>query len=328
MKNKFSTLSLFLTAAALSLTGSLAAALSIPFAADTSGVQLGIGYRQDSITWNVKERGTLNPRSHVNLHFKDLEIVLIDAKVKSTLGGCCDSYVRVNADYGWIFDGKCREKLEVNKRGHRHTHDFRHGGYIEKGDYFELVLHNDVKNGNSFVWDVDVGFAYPVEWGCEDGRSNFKFAPAIGFALNSQHIRVKDRLNLRHAVTQNECSDFDLSGSRGGNSKFRTQMWGPWVGFDFTYNTDSCWNMYGEFEMHFGRARRHRDSDLGKKYFDNYSRTKFFWGPSIKVGADYVFCENWYADTSISYSKYFSDANRDNFDWASASIRFDLGYLF
>lgn len=319
MKTKFSKFSFFLTAAVLSLASSLSA--------DCTGVQVGVGYRQDSITWNIKERGTVNPRSHVNLHFKDLEIVLIDAKVKSTLGGCCDSYVRANADYGWIFDGKCREKLEVNKRNERHTHDFRHGGYIEEGDYFDLVLHNDVKNGNSFVWDFDIGFAYPIEWCCSND-GNFKLAPAVGFTLNSQHIRVKDRLNLHHAISHHERSDFDLSGNRDSSSKFRTQMWGPWVGFDFTYCTDSCWNLYGEFEMHFGRARRHRDSDLGKKYFDHYSRTKFFWGPSIKVGADYVFCENWFADASVSYSKYFSDANRDDFDWASASVRVDLGYLF
>jgi len=321
MKPKISKLPILLAAGLLSFAGVLSA--------DATWLELGVGYRQDSITWNVKERGTLNPRTEVDLHFKDLEIFLINLRGKSTLGGCCDSYVRIDADYGWIFDGKCREKTEKTRRHQRDTREFRHGGYTEEGHYHSVVLHNDVKNGNSFVWDLDLGFAYPIEWGCSE---NFKIAPAIGFALNSQHIRVKDRSKYGEAIHHSDSSDSDHHHrhyhTRKSGSHFRTQMWGPWVGFDFTYNNESFWNLYGEFELHFGRARRHRDSSLGNKYFDHYTRTKFFWGPSIKVGADYVFCECWYADASVQYSKYFSDANRDNFDWASASIKFDVGYLF
>jgi hypothetical protein len=317
MNTRISNLSLFFATAALAISSALSAA--------TTSLELGVGYRQDSISWDVKERGALNPRSRINLHFKDLEIVLLDAKVKSTFG-CSESYVRAEFDYGWVVDGKCREQFESERRHHNTAHFLHHRGYVEKGEYLDIVLHNDVKNGNSFVWDFDIAFAAPFDLWCNSG---FKLAPAVGFALNSQQLRVKDRVsNCDISVPRCDRQNFNIDGHRSGNSKFRTQFWGPWVGFDFTFVSEDCWNLYGEFELHFGRARRHRDSNLGNDYFDNYTRTKYFWGPLLKVGANYIFCENWFLDASLQYSKYFSDANRDHFDWASGAIRLDLGYLF
>ncbi len=281
-------------------------------------VQIGAGYRQDSIKLNVKERGTLNPRAKSKRHFKDLEIVIVGAKIKNTLG-CCNAYVRASFDYGFVLDGKVRDQVTLTDRNE--VEEFHHSGYATEGNFSRSTVHNTVKS-SSYVWDFDVAFAYPINCGCDE----LELAPAIGFTLNRQQLRVKGRTSFENASNTSDSSS-DCEDHRRGSS-FRTSWWGPWIGFDFAYNSPESWNVYGAFEFHFGRARRQVRAHTESQYFDSYRRTKNFYGPLFKLGTSYMFCENWYADASISYQKFFSHNNRDHISWASGQIRFDLGYVF
>ncbi|MBA2728204.1 MAG: hypothetical protein H0U49_08555 [Parachlamydiaceae bacterium] len=335
MKAKIAKMSIAIASAALSLTGLLSA--------DVSSIQVGTGYRQDSLTSVVRQRSNINPRHKTNLHFRDVEIVLLGIKAKSTFG-CCDTYVRADFDYGWVLDGKLREKLSRKDR-HQES-ELCHNGFEESGHFHDILSRNDIST-KSFVWDLDVAFIYPTRFGCDD---NWTFGPGIGFAVNRQQFHGKDRRfhdressyscenSNNEGNSINECSSSSSSSSCSSDSSSdrhhhhnRTSWWGPWLGFDFAYNSCDSWNLYGEFEFHFGRVRHSRgahrcdDSD----FRDSYNNTRSFWGPSIKVGTTYTLCENWYLDGSIYYSRFFTvNSNRDDIRWATANIRLDIGYTF
>jgi len=316
MKSNISKITTLLATFALPLAGMLVA--------DTTSIQVGAGYRQDVLNWKLSDHGFNNPSHESHLHFKDLEIAFIDVKGRTSLG-CCPGYVRASYEYGWIFDGRLREQINIEDRS---SVDQRHRqGEVTTGHFQDITLHNDVKN-SSYVWDFDIAFAYPMQCWC----SELEIAPAIGFAVDHQKIKLHDRASRRDAsFSSSSDSDFansDSSSSSSNHSSYRAQWWGPWVGFDFAYNSCNCWNVYGDLEIHFGRARRHRTSHTETEYTDNYGRTKCFWGPSFRIGSNYIICENLFLDGSFQFNKYFSYNHRDDLTWTSASIQLDLGYIF
>lgn len=283
-----------------------------PLAADTTNIQAGIGYRHDSIHLNLKDHSFANPRAKSKRHFKDLEILLLGTSVKTTLG-CWDAYVRGSFDYGFVLDGKLKEKCTVKDAQASYKSNHEH---VSVGTYLESSEHNNLKS-DSYVWDVDIAFAYPVPSGVE----GLEIAPAIGFSVDSQRFHVK---NNKHSLCE-ETSDGKVYTHK---RSFRSCWWSPWLGFDFAYKTCDCLDIYGAFEFHVGKAHRKLQSNIKNDYFGNHKHSKTFYGPLFKLGTVYMFCENWYADANITYRKYFSETGRDHLTWASASVRLDVGYVF
>lgn len=289
---------------------------AFPLTADTTHIQAGIGYRQDSITLDVKERPSSNPRAKSNRHYKDLQILLLGAQLKTTLGSC-DAYIRGSFDYGFVLDGKLRDHLVIRDRNEISK---IHHGSVSEGKYLSSTVHNNIKS-DSFVWDVDLAFAYPVP--CD--YAGLEIAPAVGFSIDRQQLYVD---GFKCEESDFASTGFDMAKKHGHRSSLRGSWWSPWLGFDFAYNAYDCWDVYGTFEFHIGRARRKVGSHSDRKNVDNYTHTKTFYGPLFKLGTIYKFCENWYADANITYWKYFSDTSRDHLAWASGSIRLDVGYEF
>jgi len=302
-------LSAFLTllAAATAITGSLAA--------DQTSLSGGIGYRQDSLTWKSNGRSNVNPKTKSNLHFEDVEIVMLGFNGKTTFGHS-NAYFKLGFDYGWIVDGRLREQLRVDQQTRACQH--LSGSYADSGKFLEAAVHNNVRR-HSFVWDLDLKLGYPVQCICD----TFSIAPTLGFMLNREQIRVHG-----HSPICDAMDDFADENNPKHGSHYRFSAWGPYVGLDFAYALENCWSLYADLEVHFGRIRRDRDCDTDYAHIDRLQRTKSFWGPSIKVGANYVLCDSWIIDASVYYSKYVSCTNRDKFTWATGNIRLDLGTVF
>lgn len=318
MKTKISTLTIALATVAMSFTGLLSA---------TTTLQVGTGYRQDSITSRSANHGGSNPRVKSHQHYRDLEIAFIGVNARTSFDCCCNSYLRAAFDYGWVLDGKRRHSLTFKDR--ESSDSFSHGGFVEEGDFLQIVTRNDVR-GNSFVWDLDIGYIYPLDCGCSD----FKIGPGVGFSVNRQHLHVKHSGRFGDSSSSSDFSEsiaerfgLDDSSSRRHGNRHRTSWWGPWVGFDFVYNSQNSWDLYGEVEFHFGRSRNHR-TGFESGFVNNNNSSKTFWGPSFKLGSNYVFCQNWFIDASIYYSKFYSFSSRNHTRWATGNVRFDIGYMF
>lgn len=318
MKNCVTKLTFALASLVTSLSGFMFANV---FDNGTYAIQGGIGYRQDSIMWKMDDLERINPSSKSSLHFKDLEIFLIGAKFKGLLG--CSFYTRASFDYGWIFDGSLREELIVNHR-HESGH-FNHNGLLTEGRFNKAVVHNK-ERGNSYVWDLDLGFGIPLQCWCD----GFQIAPMVGFSYNRQQIQIrnKERIFVKHDphFSQILCGD-EIHQCTDHSNTYKAAWWGPWIGFDLSYLVD-CWSFFGEFELHFGRAERTRNSSTGQEHFDRYSRTKSFWGTTTRIGANYEFCDNWYLEATVSYAHWISNEHRDSLYFSSGTARLDAGYMF
>ena len=301
---------------ALSATATL---LSAGLQADKIDLQAGLGYRQDSISWKHKGRQNVNPKIHSNLHFEDLEIFFLGVQAKTTFG-CSNAYFKTAFDYGWVLDGRLREQLRINTQ--RRACEHARGAYSDCGEFLEASVHNNVRR-HSFVWDLDFKLGYPLGGECD----NFSVAPTLGFMLNREQLRVHGHTGLQEAFDI-PFDGFDKFERKNHGSDFRFSAWGPYVGLDFLYNMQNSWTAYAEFEVHFGKIRRTRESLTEHAHLDHARRTREFWGPSIKVGANYLLFENLTIDASIYYSQYFSGCHNDKFTWSTVNLRLDAGYVF
>lgn len=311
MKTFIDKMCAIITLAAVTATGALAA--------DTYGLQLGLGYRQDSIRWDMEESALINPRISSKLHFKDLEIVTLGAKFKGLVSQSL--YARCGFDYGWVCDGKLRQTLNIKKR--EDVNRFSHNGISVEGDYENIVVHNR-EHGNNYVWDLNFAFGMPFGCLCD----GFYVAPMVGFSYNRQHLKYHNRENIHVHVSRHHAEVVPSGDCEHNNSRFNTGWWGPMVGLDLSYVSPECWSLFGELEVHFGRVERDRQSSTGVAFIDKYKRTKDFWGTTWRAGFNYIICDDWYLEGSISYARWMSHYNRDHIDWSSGGIRCDVGNLF
>lgn len=315
MKTLITKLTKFMTASALVLTASAYS--------DTTSLQFGVGYRQDSIDWKLHTPNAASPEGRSKLDFRDLDIVFIGGKFKAIYGCECPLYFRTSFDYGWVLDGKLRED-DRYFTGLAST-SFDGGGVVTTASYTDIQVHNDVSR-RSHVWDFDIALGVPMDQCWIDGLT---LIPTVGFNYDRQFLRLHDSQLIADGLTpeQEDILNIDPEGL-GRSSSYKTSYWGPWLGLDFVWTAQDCWNLYGEFGFHFLRARRERSSNTGFGYWDNYERTKNGYGISLKLGTTVVFCENWYLDGSVGWLDYWSSWHRDSLYWKSGNIRLDLGYMF
>lgn len=289
--------------------------------ADSYGFQVGIGYRQDSIRWNMKESSQINPRVQSKLHFDDLEILLLGVKFKGLVSQSL--YARCGFDYGFVCDGKLRESITVERR--ESVNRFARNGMAIDGDYDNVITHNR-KHGNNYVWDLNLALGMPFNCLC----SEFSIAPMVGFSYNRQQLKFHNHdkavVNMTEYHAEIVHGKF-VDGYHPAGS-FSTGWWGPMVGVDLSYVSENGWSAFAECEVHFGRLKRERRSYIDVDFIDFYKRTKDFWGTSWKAGFNYVVCEDLYVEASISYANWMSFYHRDHFNWSTGTARCDLGYMF
>jgi hypothetical protein len=291
--------------------------------ADTTSLTFGVGYRQDDVNWKIDTPDTVLPEGKSHLDFRDLDIIFIGTKLRAIYGCECPLYFRTSFDYGWVLDGRLRENDKFYSDLASTTFDG--GGVTNTAGYTQVIVHNDVSR-RSHVWDFDIALGMPLDTCWFD---NITLIPTVGFNYDRSFYRVNDSQLITDGLTTEQAIALGIStDDLGTSSSYKTSWWGPWLGLDFVYCQQDCWNLYGEFSFHFLRVRRERDSNTGFAYFDNYERTKSGYGVSFKLGSNYVFCENWFLDGSIAWLDYWSGWHRDSIYWKSGSIRLDLGYLF
>jgi hypothetical protein len=305
MKNVIAKLSTLLITTTLAIVGDVEA--------DTS-FQFGIGYRTDDFSWKIGLPTEILPESKSKLWFKDLEIFTINGRIKSA----CDCiYYRIDGQYGWIVDGDVRESDRFcDPVSTVLTGDTAFTCSFPK-------THNSVKG--KYVADFSVALGYPLE---QCWCPNVQIVPTIGFAYDTLRFRAHGHESIFDdlATAQVPILGFDPGERRHRSSSFRATFWGPFIGLDFAWCSD-CWNLYGEFEYHFVRARRDRNTHI-VHFLDHYRRTRHAYGFNLKIGSTYRFCYNWFLDGNLSYKQYDSNRCRDSINWRSFGVGLDLGYMF
>ena len=321
MKKLFSVLSTLLLTSTIGYVGQVEADANIEF---------GVGYRSDDLTFKVKAPDNVRLNTYSELRLRDIEIFTLNAKIKSTCGDCV--YYRADGHYGWIFDGDVREtdQLSLAATG-PFDEDTQTCGY-------KVKLHNHSRG--RYVAGFNAALGYPLQLCLCDG---LQLVPTVGFSYDTIRLGYKNRHRIDSAIIDalnfSECSSTSSTSSLSPSSSdsepgsrrhssLRGTLWGPFIGLDFSYCHMDCWNLYGELEFHWARARRDRHTDIGLCFLDHYKRSRDAWGWNVKVGSTYQLRCNWYLDGWVGYKDYSSNKHRDRWEWKSWQIGAAVGFTW
>lgn len=324
MKKLFSVLSTLLLTSTLGLVGQVEA---------DANIELGVGYRSDDFTAKVKVPDDIRLNSYSELRFRDIEICTLNGRIKSTCGDCV--YYRADGYYGWVFDGDVRETdqlaLEASEPLAENTQIC---GY-------KVKLHNHSRG--RYVAGFNFALGYPLNWCLCEG---LQLIPTIGFSYDTIRLGWKNRDRIDSSILSeldfsscvSNCSSSSSSSlspsSSSSNpcgrrhSTFRSTFWGPFIGLDFCYNHMDCFNLYGEVEFHWSRARRDRHTDITLCFLDHFKRSRDAWGWNLRLGSTYYLRCNMYVDGWVGYKNYTSHKHRDHLDWKSYSVGVAFGYTW
>jgi hypothetical protein len=286
--------------------------------ATDSLLEIGVGYRQDSLEWKVGRSCSdsynysdsnndvanlfVSP-IHSKLKWHDLRIWQIEAAAKYVT--CDNLYLRATGDYGWVTSGKNRD---------------RDSGYSDNGgDYGDYWSTNSRSHVKGHVYDADIAVGYQFKW-CDDA---FSIYPLIGYSWNGQHVH--DNCSGDYYYSGSEISyGYDYSGYDGRNSSYHARWNGPFIGFDFDYRfgcgCDMDWELFGTYEFHW--AEYHASANWPfisnlcngfKHHADNA------YGNVFDIGVRYDFCECWTLALKGEFRWFWADRGHDRAKFASCS---------
>ena len=321
MKKLFSVLSTLLLTSTLGFVGQVEA---------DANIEIGVGYRSDDITTKVKAPDDIRLNTYSEIRFRDIEICTLNARIKSTCGDCV--YYRADGFYGWVFDGDARETDQLAEAVTTPVNENTFACVTKQ------KLHNHSRG--RYVAGFNLALGYPLQTCLCDG---LQLVPTIGFSYDTVRLGYKNRDRIDSTVIDeldfSECSSSastsslsptsssDETGNRH-RSTFRSTIWGPFLGLDFCYNHMDCFNLYGELEFHWARARRERHTDIGLCFLDHHKRSRDAWGWKARVGSTYYLRCNLFLDGWVAYRNYTSHKHRDRLRWQSCEVGVAFGYTF
>lgn len=326
--------------------------------ATDSTLEIGVGYRQDSLKWKTRNNcgcsctcdeespvfaADFPLRSSSELEWKNLNIWLIEARGHYVT--CDNVYLRANGDYGWITSG------------HNHDRDFR--GF-ENDDYdYEFSHSRSHTKGHVYDAKIAVGYQFKL---CDD---SFSISPLIGYSWHGQHLK-DDRLSFSSYDTCG-CDDtvvytdyfetygsccYDYYSCGGTNARYNTRWNGPFLGFDFDYRFWCDWELFGTYEFHWARYHAKAHWNFRSDLFDGFRQhAKNAYGHVFDIGFRWDFCDCWTASVKGEFQWWWADHGRDtalfaenefceiktkcylslpirDIKWCSAGVTIDLGMVF
>ena len=320
-----------------SLLSCSAAFAFFPEATDSS-LEIGVGYRQDKLSWKTSNEfdsygdsyDDVPLRLSSHLKWKNLRIWQIQASGKYVT--CDNLYLRASGDYGWITHGKNTDSDFVS-----FNQDY---GY---SDSESLEFSHSHSKARGHVYDAKIAVGYQFQL-CDN---SFSVAPLVGYSWHGQHIH--DR-NLHQGYDY----DYDSYTSGRNHSKYHTRWNGPFVGFDFDYRFGCCceWDIFGGYEFHWAQYHAKGDWNLRADLFDGFRhRAKNAYGHVLDIGVKWDFCECWTLsvkgefqwwwahrghDRAKIFEASFGQAETDCFltiplrdiKWESAAVSLNLGMVF
>lgn len=300
-----------------------------PEATDAS-LEVGVGYRQDTLEWKTHSRfdtGYFSGSDYgysgfdgyddgnfyglpgsvgSHLKWKDINIWTID--IRGRYVTCDNVYLRGNADYGWVTSGKNTDRDFARFNGYGN-------GYDNGGDYFDnngsnsefARSHSKVK-GN--VYDVRLAVGYQFKL-CDD---SFSIAPLIGYSWHGQHFRDN---HLRQNFFFNDCDDNFYDNNF---SEARAQSYY----YDYTFESYDVDSYSYDYSNSYS-------------YGGDHSRYHTRWnGPFIGFDFDYVFgcCCEWdlFGGYEFHWAQYNAKAKwnlrTDLFDGFRHHAKDAYGHIF
>jgi hypothetical protein len=245
-------------------------------------LQMGVGYRQDSLNFSIAAPSG-SPNILSELTWTDLKTFQIMAISRLTAN--YGFYMRVNGDYGWILSGRNRDS------------DYN-------GDDRTLEFSRSVSDSDGgSVYDVSVGFGRASNY----LNDSLKIVPLLGFSAHGQNLILKNGLQV---ISDNPSL---LGPFEGLNSSYRTTWYGPWIGLDVFWAPS--WSIplsfWGSAEYHrtWYHARGHWN--LRSDFADDFHNESCANGFVGMVGIDYDLGCNWLLNLVLCLQEWRAEAGID-----------------
>ena len=181
-------------------------------------VSLMLGYRQDSLDWNIQ--ASTGPNILSELTWRDLKTYQLRGDFISV--NTRNIYFRGMASYGWVQSG---ENQDSDYAGNNRTLEFSRSV-------------NDVDGSRVMDFKGGVGFQFPLG----DSNQHYFVPLIIGLSYQNQHLKMTDGRqevsNLANALIYdpNIVSLPPLGQISGLNSSYDATWLGVWLGYDFLFN--------------------------------------------------------------------------------------------
>ncbi|MCE2982028.1 MAG: autotransporter domain-containing protein [Parachlamydia sp.] len=268
-----------------------------PEATDSS-LEIGVGYRRDTLEWKTSadlvcsndcdESYTSSPfgvSSH--LKWKNLHIWQIEAKGEYVT--CDGIYFRASGDYGWINSGKNTDS-----------------DYMRFGDCSDVEFSCTHASVRGHVYDADVAVGYEFKL-CDD---SFSITPLVGYSWKGQHLRDRnlkfgsccaegfDSSLVRSCYSTCDYSSYSSDScysSESLNSRYHTRWNGPFIGFNMDYRFMCDWEFFLDYEYHWAtydaKAHWNLRTDLPSGFHHHAKRAT---GNVLDFGVKWDLCDCWY----------------------------------
>lgn len=282
-------------------------------------VSLGVGYRWDSVNWNIAgSYGTPNILSE--LTFDEMESLVLEGgfhwRSESNL------YLRGAVDIGTTIDGDAQDSDYL---GNDRTLEFSRS-------------YSDADGGS--VFDISMGIGYLFEVPLQQKDMVLKVAPLVGYSYHKQDIEITNGWQIAYSGY-----GVVFGPLIGLDSSYEAEWTGPWIGLDIElelnrqqslrasieyhwvdYEADANWNLRTAF-AHPVSFEHESDGDgfVASLVYTQQFASQWFW----TVGAKY---SNFEADPGKDIT-YFANGNWDSnrlneVEWESYAIMVGIGFRF
>ncbi len=244
----------------------------------TVDLDLGLGYRVDRLDWNT---------GGVFLGLPALsELTWDDIRIQEIKGGGrfiveeiepgLALYVRGSAGYGQIVEG---ENQDSDFFGHDRTDEFSRSN-------------NDADDGS--VLDGSFGIGLQKNTKLKQRGWLFKFAPLVGYSYHEQNLKMLNGVQ----TVPSPATTFP-----GLNSSYKTEWKGPWVGIDFSLETDKQLSLFGIIEYHWPDYAAEANWNLRPDFAHpvSFTHTAEGQGLLLSAGWEYQFLPRWAVSVALEY---------------------------
>jgi len=298
----------------------------------TSEGAVSVGYRMDSLDWNISGAGNPvgnSPNILSELEWRDMQFLQLKGELSGT--NAQGFYFRGYTNLGWVVDGVNQDSdyAESNRRA----------------EFSRSV--NAV--GGSRVLDVSGGLGTTFFMG---PTQQYRFIPMLGLSYHNLNMRMRkgyqDVSNLSNAqLVDPEITSLPPLGPFGGlNSRYEAEWSGPWVGADMlldlrssgrilvrlekhwvNYYAKANWNLREDFDHPL--SYEHKSSGEGWVFELGWQNApvdyQWVWGVNVSL-------QSWEAGAG-EYLVHFADGSLgvsqlNGVNWSSKSIHLSLSKAF
>lgn len=225
-------------------------------------LEVGQGIGVSSLNWNI---GSGIRSSDVISELEWQDLTTWNSSLYAELEFATVFSLNFEGNYGKIFSGY-NEDSDYSRNHRRGLYMYSHAT-ANKGEIFDLSL--------------SIGCCFTCQ--------NLRVRPLLGFAFDEQHVRMDGPGSWTYYAYNDpyQSEDYVVTGRIDGlHSSYKTEWWGPWVGFDAVVD---CGRLHwlGAFEFHLLDYSANGHWNLRDEFIGDFKHEGLGEGVRLKLGANY-----------------------------------------